>query len=580
MLFSDFALAEGIVLGLAARGITIPSPIQEESLPFSLEGRDILGRARTGTGKTLAFALPIITRVQPSRERSRLPRVIVLSPTRELAKQTAKEFTLLGGLEVVEVYGGASYTPQQRALQRGVDIVVGTPGRVNDLLERRDLDLTAVEVVVLDEADEMLSMGFQEQVETILSTTPQQKQTMLFSATMPRWVERIANKYQTNPKKVDLVGNDDAVQNTTVQHVAVKIAPNNRTKVLADLLTVVGPERAIIFTRTKRDCDELALALVSRGLAAEAIHGDLAQAQRERALESFRSGNARVLVATDVASRGLDIPDIELVVQHHFPQDSESYVHRSGRTGRAGRAGMAVVLYTSREERDLKRLESDTGAHFTRQDPPKPNEVAEAAAKNAGHDVRHVPEGVIAGFRKEAAALLAEFGDDALARALAYIAGVTQVQKPQSLMTGEEGFTTVLLTAQRIGIPKAVAVLAGALNIAARGLGKIKEVRGGGVVADVPTELVQMLLTKDLEDVKVSLIETLPEIIEERAENRRPGGYGASGGSSSSGGKRYGSNSGSGSSSSSSSGGGNYGSREGGSTRSSGGSRDGDRSKR
>ena len=150
MLFSDFALNEGIVLGLAARGITIPSPIQEESLPFSLEGRDILGRARTGTGKTLAFALPIITRVQPSRERNRLPRVIVLSPTRELAKQTAKEFTLLGGLEVVEVYGGASYTPQQRALQRGVDIVVGTPGRVNDLLERRDLDLTAVEVVVLD----------------------------------------------------------------------------------------------------------------------------------------------------------------------------------------------------------------------------------------------------------------------------------------------------------------------------------------------------------------------------------------------------------------------------------------------
>ncbi len=574
MLFSDFALNEGIVLGLAARGITIPSPIQEESLPFSLDGRDILGRARTGTGKTLAFALPIITRVQPSRERNRLPRVIVLSPTRELAKQTAKEFTLLGGLEVVEVYGGASYTPQQRALQRGVDIVVGTPGRVNDLLERRDLDLTAVEVVVLDEADEMLSMGFQEQVETILSTTPQQKQTMLFSATMPRWVERIANKYQTNPKKVDLVGNDDAVQNTTVQHVAVRIAPNNRTKVLADLLTVVGPERAIIFTRTKRDCDELALALVSRGLAAEAIHGDLAQAQRERALESFRSGNARVLVATDVASRGLDIPDIELVVQHHFPQDSESYVHRSGRTGRAGRAGMAVVLYTNREERDLKRLEHDTGAHFTRQDPPKPNEVAEAAAKNAGHDVRHVPEGVIAGFRNEAAALMEEFGEDALARALAYIAGVTQVQKPQSLITGEEGFTTVMLTAQRIGIPKAVAVLAGALNIAARSLGKIKEVRGGGVVADVPTELVAALLTKDLEDVKVTRIEVLPEIIEERAENRRPssGGYGASSGGS--GGKRYGGND-------RPSGGGNYGSREGGSNRSSGSSsRDGYRPKR
>jgi superfamily II DNA/RNA helicase len=537
MLFSDFALSEGIVSGLAARGITTPSPIQAESLPFSLEGRDILGRARTGTGKTLAFALPIVTRVQPSRERGRLPRVIVLSPTRELAKQIAKEFNLLGGLEVVEVYGGSSYMPQQRALSRGVDVVVGTPGRVNDLLERRDLDLTAVEVVVLDEADEMLSMGFQEQVETILATTPAEKQTMLFSATMPRWVERLATKYQSNPKKIDLVGNDDSVQNTTVQHVAVRISPNHRTKVLADLLTVVAPERAIIFTRTKRDCDELALALIGRGLAAEAIHGDLAQAQRERALESFRSGNARVLVATDVAARGLDIPDIELVVQHHFPQDAEAYVHRSGRTGRAGRSGMAVVLYTNREERDLRRLEHDTGAHFSRQEPPKPNEVQAAASKNAGMDVRHVSENVIAPFRAEAKALLEEFGEDALARALAYIAGVTTPPKPASLITGEEGFTTLRLNGQRLGIPKAVAILAGALNISARALGKIREVRGGGVVADVPTELVQRLLDAGLEDVDVSIAQELPDILEERAprdDNRRPGGYGSQGG------KRYG----------------------------------------
>ncbi len=536
MLFSDFALAEGIVSGLAARGITNPSPIQAESLEYSLEGRDILGRARTGTGKTLAFALPIVTRVTASRERGRLPRVIVLSPTRELAKQIAKEFSLLGSLEVVEVYGGSSYMPQQKALSRGVDVVVGTPGRVNDLLEKGTLDLSAVEVVVLDEADEMLSMGFQEQVETILSTTPKTKQTMLFSATMPRWVERLATKYQHNPKKVDLVGNDDAVQNTTVQHVAVRISPNHRTKVLADLLTVVAPERAIIFTRTKRDCDELALALIQRGLAAEAIHGDLAQTQRERALESFRSGTARVLVATDVAARGLDIPDIELVVQHHFPQDSESYVHRSGRTGRAGRAGMAVVLYTNREERDLRRLENDTGAHFKRQEPPKPGEVQEAAAKNAGLDVRRTPETVIAPFRNEAAALLEEYGADALARALAYIAGVTTPQKPQSLITGEEGFTTLILSGQRVSIPKAVAVLANALNISARSLGKIKEIRGGGVVADVPTELVQSLLTKDLEDVTVSVAEELPEIIEARDDNRRPGGYSNGGGQ---GTKRY-----------------------------------------
>ncbi len=522
--FSEYSLDRHVVSRLEERGITVPSPIQAEALPHALAGKDVLGRARTGTGKTLAFALPIVTRLEASRERGRAPRAIVLAPTRELAKQVAKEFVLLGVLEILEVYGGTGYGPQEKALARGVDVVVGTPGRVNDLLERRNLVLDQVEIVVLDEADEMLSMGFQEQVEKILKYAPKEKQTMLFSATLPRWVMKLAQKYQNAPITIDLVGGETALQSSSVQHIAIRITPNQRTKVLADLITVLAPERAIIFTRTKRDCDALALELVHRGLEAEAIHGDLAQAQRERALEAFRAGRARVLVATDVAARGLDIPDIELVVQHHFPQDTEAYVHRSGRTGRAGRAGTAVVLYTAREERELKNLEHEVGAHFTRQEAPKPMDVQTAAAKNAALDVRRIPETVIGSFRSEAQALHDEFGIDALARALAYIAGVHVAPKPASLITGEEGFTTLLLRGERLNIGRTVAILAQASDANSKVFGKVRLVRGG-TVADLPNNLVAKVLEQDLGDVTVEVATELPEIIDEGSRgDSRDGG--------------------------------------------------------
>jgi superfamily II DNA/RNA helicase len=523
MVFSDFALSERVVSGLTARGITVPSPIQEESLPFTLEGRDVLGRARTGTGKTLAFGLPISMRLEASRERGRKTRAIILAPTRELAKQVAKELELCAAhLAVTTIYGGTSYGPQERDLQRGVDVVVGTPGRVIDHLDRGTLDLSEVEIAVLDEADEMLSMGFQDAVERVLKSTPKERQTMLFSATIPRWVDKLAKGYLNNPKKVDLVGEESAAQASTTQHIAVRVNPAARTKTLADLLTVLAPERAIIFTRTKKDCDELALELIHRGLEAEAIHGDLAQSQRERALEGFRAGRTRVLVATDVAARGIDIPDVELVVQHHFPNDSEAYVHRSGRTGRAGRSGTAVVLYTDREQRQLKTLEHEAGVFFERKDPPKPTEVAASAAKNAAKVVRSVPESVIAQFRAEAEALAEEFDIDALARALAWIAGIHQAPKPASLITGEEGMTTVLLRAPRLGIPRAVAVLAQVMNLPSKALGKIKPFKDG-VAADVPTSSVEALLAQNpLEgQIEIERAETLPELIDLAPRNDR-----------------------------------------------------------
>ena len=527
MRFTDFALPEGIASRLEARGIITPTPIQLESLPFTLEGRDVLGRARTGTGKTLAFALPIITRLEVTNQRGRAPRAIVLAPTRELAKQVAREFEALETkLEILTIYGGTAYGPQEGALRRGVDVVVGTPGRVIDHLERGNLELGSVEIVVLDEADEMLSMGFQEAVEKVLETTPKERQTLLFSATVPSWVSKLANRYQINPARVDLVRDESAVQASTTQHVAVRINPNARTRVLADLLTVYAPERAIIFTRTRKDCDELAMELIHRGLEAEAIHGDLAQAQRERALGSFRAGKARVLVATDVAARGLDIPEVDLVVQHHFPQDAEAYVHRSGRTGRAGRSGTAVVLYTDREGRALRTLEHQTGAMFERRETPKPQDVRAAAASNAARQVRSVSSDVIGTFRTEAEKLLEERGVDALASALAWIAGVHEAPRPTSLLTGEEGMTTLILRSPRLSVPRAVAVIAKTTGLESRAIGKIR-LFNDGVVADVPDAKVQLLLNASpIEDsIEIERADVLPALLEiPRSDGSRDGG--------------------------------------------------------
>lgn len=522
MQFSDFALPPSVLLSLDARGITTPTPIQEQTLPHSLEGKDILGRARTGTGKTLAFGLPIATRLEVSRERGRKPRALILTPTRELAKQIARELeSSAAHLFTTTIYGGTSYTPQERDLQRGVDIVVGTPGRVIDHLGRGSLGFDELQIAVLDEADEMLSMGFQEAVEKILEFAPKDRQTMLFSATIPRWVDKLARGYLRSPIKVDLVGDENATQSTTT-HLAIKVNPAARTRVLADLLTVQGPERAIIFTRTKRDCDELALELIHRGLEAEAIHGDLAQSQRERALEGFRAGRTRVLVATDVAARGLDVPDVELVVQHHFPNDSEAYIHRSGRTGRAGKSGVAVVLYTDREQRSLRTLEHETGVFFERRDAPKASDVGMAASRNAAKDVRSVPVEVTEPFMEEATALVEAYGaEEALARALAWIAGVHTAPKPASLITGEEGMTTLLLRAARLNVPRAVAVLAQASGLSSKALGKIKAFNGG-VAADVPTHAAAALVALEaMDDIKIELATVLPELIEAPVRDSR-----------------------------------------------------------
>lgn len=520
-------IAPELAARLAERGITEASPIQAESLPHTLAGRDLIGRARTGTGKTLAFALPIIQGLEPSRERARLPRAVVMAPTRELARQVSEEFSKSGtGLTTVSLYGGSSYAPQENALRRGCDVIVATPGRLIDHLERGNLELSAVKFAVLDEADEMLSVGFADAIETILQATPADRQTLLFSATLTNEINRLARKYLRDPLVVDMVGEGKSQAAQTVEHLKVKVG-RARTRVLADLLTVYNPEKAIVFTRTKREADELANELIHRGVESEALHGDLAQSQRERALGSFRSGRVNVLVATDVAARGLDIPEIDLVVQYHLPQDPESYVHRSGRTGRAGRSGTAIIMYGDRENREMAGLERVTGVKFKERPLPTPKEVAAASAKASSEMVRRVDNEAAQNFMVQAQALYDELGIEALARALAKISGITEPAKAASLLSGEEGLTTLILHADRLGIPRTVAVLARNADLDTRRLGKVRQWRGG-TVADVPTEYVEKLLAAGpLEgEIGVEVAAELPELFEQPSRGReRDGEY-------------------------------------------------------
>ena len=359
---------------------------------------------------------------------------------------------------------------------------------------------------------------------------------MLFSATIPSSLARLAREYLDNPLTVDLVGDSRMQAATSVEHLKIK-AGRTRTRLLADLLTVYNPERAIIFTRTKREVDELAMELIHRGNEAEALHGDLAQSQRERALGAFRSGRVKVLVATDVAARGLDIPEVDLVVQYHLPQDPDSYVHRSGRTGRAGRTGTAIVLYGDRELRDLRGLENATGVHFQERAHPTPQEVKDASSRAAADQVRSVGAEYGAPFKAEAEKLFSELGLEALSRALARISGATQPVRNVSLLSGEENVTAVMLEGGRMGVPRAVAMISRSTNIESRKLGKVRlSTSGVAAIADVPTEVAQMLLKMSPLDgeVVVTIPTELPELQEVRErESSRDGGsrFGSRGGS-------------------------------------------------
>lgn len=454
--FSNFPISEETVKLLKARGVTFLFPIQAKTFHHVYSGKDLIAQARTGTGKTFSFAIPLIEKLQgemQDRKRGRAPQVLVLAPTRELANQVSRDFSdITKKLAVACFYGGTPYRGQIERMRNGIDILVGTPGRIKDHLQNAKLDLTKLKHVVLDEVDQMLDMGFADQVEEILCVaykkdSEDNPQTLLFSATCPHWVYNVAKKYMKSTyEQVDLIGKKTQKTAITVEHLAIKCHWTQRAAVIGDVIRVYSGYhgRTIIFCETKKEAQELSQN-VSIKQDAQSLHGDIPQKQREITLKGFRNGNFGVLVATNVAARGLDIPEVDLVVQSSPPKDVESYIHRSGRTGRAGRTGICICFYQHKEEYQLVQVEQKAGIKFKRIGVPSATEIIKASSKDAIRLLDSVPPTAIGHFKQSAEKLIEEKGAvEALAAALAHISGATSVDQ-RSLINSDVGFVTMIL---------------------------------------------------------------------------------------------------------------------------------------
>ena len=356
MKFDELNIDERILRAVEDMGFEETSPIQTQAIPAVLEGIDVIGQAQTGTGKTAAYSIPMLQKINPDVKK---PQAIVLCPTRELAVQVAEEIRKLAkymsDIKVLPVYGGQEIVRQIKSLKAGVQIIVGTPGRVMDHMRRKTVKFDSVSMVILDEADEMLDMGFREDMETILTETPEERQTVLFSATMPKPIMEIARKFQKDARIIKVVRKELTVSN--IDQFYYEVRPKNKTEILSRLIDIYNPKLSVVFCNTKRQVDELISELKGRGYFADGIHGDMKQQQRDRVMDDFRSGKTEILIATDVAARGIDVDGVDIVFNYDLPQDEEYYVHRIGRTGRAGKSGLALSFISGREVYKLKDIE-------------------------------------------------------------------------------------------------------------------------------------------------------------------------------------------------------------------------------
>ncbi len=383
--FPDLGCAEPFLSALERRGYTHPTPVQAQCFQAGLEGRDLLVQSRTGSGKTLAFGLPMLHRLTGDRN----PQALVLTPTRELAQQVAVELqSVMPRLGIAQLVGGMGYVGQLEALRRGAPVVVGTPGRVLDHLERGSLDLAHVRMVVLDECDEMLNMGFIEDVERILGQAPAGPQTFLFSATLPAPIASLARRFLKDPHRVQLGEQGGVSQHADIVHTPCLVVESLQIKALVNFLLRDEPSSALIFSKRRHDAEEIAAALQDAGLAAEYLHGDLAQNVRSRIMGAFKEGRLRYLVATDVAARGIDVENMPLVVHMGIPMQFENYIHRSGRTGRAGAKGASVALVGYRESRILAAWENRGGLKLSWRGVPTREEIREARSARLAERVR------------------------------------------------------------------------------------------------------------------------------------------------------------------------------------------------
>jgi len=435
--FTELNLPEALTKVVSELGYETPSPIQAQCIPLLLQGKDVLGLAQTGTGKTAAFALPLLANIDINANQ---PQVLVLAPTRELAIQVAEAFQTyarhLRGFHVLPIYGGQSYDIQFKQLKRGPQVVVGTPGRIMDHLKRKTLDLSNLKSLVLDEADEMLRMGFIDDVETIMKEMPEKRQTALFSATMPDQIKRITKRYMNNPTEVKIQSKTSTVEN--IEQKCWIVRGVNKLDALTRMLETEEYDGVIIFARTKTATVELAERLEARGYRSAALNGDMNQQVRERTIARLKSGGLDILIATDVAARGLDVERLSLVVNYDIPTDTESYVHRIGRTGRAGRKGKAILFAAPRERRLLKAIERATRQEIAIMDLPSRDEVTKTRIVNFEKQLSSVIESEDLTFYRTLFAQIennSDIDDVDLAAALLYMA-----QKEKPLQPVEEKF--------------------------------------------------------------------------------------------------------------------------------------------
>jgi len=506
--FSDLNLSPAVIKAIDEMGFEEPTPIQKLTIPHAVEGHDIIGQAQTGTGKTASFGIPIIEKSFSGKK----PFAFIIEPTRELALQVSAEMRALSKYKkcsILTVYGGASIVEQMKALRQGTNIVVGTPGRIIDHLTRGTLSADAVQVVVLDEADEMLDMGFIADIERILQATPESRQTMLYSATMPSEILKIARRHMRDPLKIQINVKD--IIAPKIKQVFYEVLERDKTEVLRRLLDVESPELTLIFCHTKREVDDVAARLQKLGYNAGALHGDFTQSHREDMMGKFREGKIDILVATDVAGRGIDVENISHVINYSIPQNPEGYIHRIGRTGRAGRTGIAVTFVTPREYRQLQLIERIAKTKLKRQEVPSVAEVKKARQNQIKKELTEIIE---KGRHKAYLTVVRELAESAdveelgaAALSLAFgsmdVAELVKHQpRPAERGTGirgvgEKGMTRLFMTVgrkdkvQAAEILKAVAVEAG---IPGRSVGKI-DIMDNFTFFEVPSDIVEKVLT-------------------------------------------------------------------------------------
>lgn len=479
--FYEFGLSDEVLNALSDMGFEEPTQIQKIAIGPALKGRDIIGLAQTGTGKTAVFGISIVEK--GTKVKSKNPYAIVLAPTRELAVQVAQELNRIGqnkGITSVPIYGGQSIERQIRSLKKGVHVVVGTPGRVIDHIQRKTLVLKDVKIVVLDEADEMLNMGFIDDMERILKEVPKERQTMLFSATMPEEIVKISGRYMHEPEKVYVDAKNLVV--AKIKQIFYEVREEDKIKALTRLLDVEDPSLTLIFCHTKRDVDDVSGQLRQMGYDSGSIHGDHTQANRDEVMNQFRKGRLDILVATDVAARGLDIPDVTHVINYSIPQYPDAYVHRIGRTGRAGKSGIAITLVTPREYRQLRLIEKFAKTTIRKEKLPTRDEVMKAREKELIDTLEgKISEGSYSRFFPLIEGILTRYSArDVAAAALSLFSGNMEVEdieesdKPQSL--SDTNFTRLFMTIgkkDKIKVGDIVKSISAEANIPGKKIGKV-----------------------------------------------------------------------------------------------------------